>query len=227
MRHTGMINLAHAMTIKKALAIFILSTVALTYAHAQIAKDISGVLDKCAKTLKAAGDIEAQYKATMFEGRDETGTAKGTICISGKKLRVDNGSTIVWFDGKTQWALSHANKEVNISEPTAEERYMMNPYSFIDIYKKGYTATMTTETVRGETCYCVNLLPTGKVGSFQAILLTINKRTMLPICIRTKGAGNRWTRISIYDLEKKRRFKSSMFRFNSGDYPGYDVVDLR
>ena len=86
---------------------------------------------------------------------------------------------------------------------------------------------MTSETVRNESCYCVNLVSTKSKNYMQTILLTISKSTMLPICIRTKTSPNKWTRISIYDFEKRQRFKDDMFRFDSADYPGVEIVDLR
>lgn len=212
---------------KRLLVIFIVTAATLSSTQAQISKSITKVLDNCAKTFKSAGDVKAQFVATQFEGRDEIGSSRGTISISGKKLFIDNGGVKIWYDGKTQWSLVSDNKEVNITEPSPQERSQMNPYSFLSIYKNGYSATMTSETVRNESCYCVNLVSTKSKNNMQTILLTISKSTMLPICIRTKTSPNKWTRISIYDFEKRQRFKDDMFRFDSADYPGVEIVDLR
>lgn len=212
---------------KRLLVIFIVTAATLSSTQAQISKSITKVLDNCAKTFKSAGDVKAQFVATQFEGRDEIGSSRGTISISGKKLFIDNGGVKIWYDGKTQWSLVSDNKEVNITEPSPQERSQMNPYSFLSIYKNGYSATMTSETVRNESCYCVNLVSTKSKNCMQTILLTISKSTMLPICIRTKTSPNKWTRISIYDFEKRQRFKDDMFRFDSADYPGVEIVDLR
>ena len=212
---------------KRLLVIFLVTARSLSSTQAQISKSITKVLDNCAKTFKSAGDVKAQFVATQFEGRDEIGSSRGTISISGKKLFIDNGGVKIWYDGKTQWSLVSDNKEVNITEPSPQERSQMNPYSFLSIYKNGYSATMTSETVRNESCYCVNLVSTKSKNYMQTILLTISKSTMLPICIRTKTSPNKWTRISIYDFEKRQRFKDDMFRFDSADYPGVEIVDLR
>ena len=212
---------------KRLLVIFIVTAATLSSTQAQISKSITKVLDNCAKTFESAGDVKAQFVATQFEGRDEIGSSRGTISISGKKLFIDNGGVKIWYDGKTQWSLVSDNKEVNITEPSPQERSQMNPYSFLSIYKNGYSATMTSETVRNESSYCVNLVSTKSKNYMQTILLTISKSTMLPICIRTKTSPNKWTRISIYDFEKRQRFKDDMFRFDSADYPGVEIVDLR
>ena len=120
---------------KRLLVIFIVTAATLSSTQAQISKSITKVLDNCAKTFKSAGDVKAQFVATQFEGRDEIGSSRGTISISGKKLFIDNGGVKIWYDGKTQWSLVSDNKEVNITEPSPQERSQMNPYSFLSIYK--------------------------------------------------------------------------------------------
>ena len=118
---------------KRLLVIFIVTAATLSSTQAQISKSITKVLDNCAKTFKSAGDVKAQFVATQFEGRDEIGSSRGTISISGKKLFIDNGGVKIWYDGKTQWSLVSDNKEVNITEPSPQERSQMNPYSFLSI----------------------------------------------------------------------------------------------
>ena len=91
---------------KRLLVIFIVTAATLSSTQAQISKSITKVLDNCAKTFKSAGDVKAQFVATQFEGRDEIGSSRGTISISGKKLFIDNGGVKIWYDGKTQWSLN-------------------------------------------------------------------------------------------------------------------------
>lgn len=214
------------MNAKRLFVAIFATTISWLSVQAQISKEIMQVLDRYAQTVKSSGDIKAQFEAAQFENKEERGSSKGYICISGKKLFIDNGNAKIWFDGKTQWTYIADNNEVNITEPTPAERSQMNPYSFMTLYKSGYAATMTSETVRGESCYCVNLTAT-KPAAMPAVLLTISKNTMLPICIRTKTGTGKWTRISIYSLEKRQRFGSNTFRFNSADYPNAEIIDLR
>lgn len=196
-------------------------------ACAQIDRGIAGILDRCAKTFKSAGGIKARFAAAQFNGRDAAGSSEGTIFISGEKVFIDSEDVKTWFDGKTQWVYSRGSNEVDVSEPTAEERARMNPYSFLSIYKKGYAATMTSETVRGESCHSISLKAEDRAADMPVILLTISKKTMLPVCIRTRIGRDNWTRISIYGLEKHRRFKDGIFRFDKRGFPDAEVVDLR
>lgn len=214
------------MSAKKIIAAVITFVMGLSVVHAQTNDEIMQILDRCAKTFKAAGNIKATYEAAAFENKEQHGSAKGTICISGNKLYINGEDVKIWFDGKTQWTYIPSNNEVSISEPSAEERTRMNPYAFLSIYKTGYTATMTNETVRNETCHCITLTAT-KSSAMPVIMLTISKDTMLPICIRTKNGTHKWTRISIYEFAKKQRFDSNTFRFDAGKYKGVEIVDLR
>lgn len=197
-----------------------------TASMAQIRSDIMKVLDKCSSTIKKSGNIRATFVAAQFNNKKETGSTDGIICVSGNKLFIDAGGTKIWYDGKTEWSYTSSTKEVNVSVPTKEESAKLNPYSFIYLYKKGYKASMSDATVRGKKCYDVKLTSTGAKG-LKYVYLTIDKATMLPICIRMSVNSVNWTRISVYEVNKHQKFKSDTFRFNVKDFPGTEIIDLR
>lgn len=206
----------------------IIASVALTVlpSAAQISSNIMSVLDNCASTIKKCGNVKATFTAGQYINKEEQGSSNGTICISGSKLYINAGQSCIWYDGKTQWSYSASTQEVNISTPSKSEAAAMNPYSFISLYKQGYCANMSDATVRGKNCHEVNLTATGKKTP-KFVYLTIDKATMLPICIRTSNNGKEWTKISVYDISKKQKFNTDTFRFNAGDFPGAEVIDLR
>ncbi len=184
------------------------------------------VLDNCASAIKKCGNIKASFVATQFSHKQEQGSNKGMACVSGNKLYIDGGATKIWYDGKTQWSYNSSTAEVNISTPSKAEAARINPYSFIYLYKQGYNATMSDANVRGKNCYDVRLVSNAN-KSLRYVYLTIDKNTMLPICIRMSSNGTDWTRISIYEINKKQKFDSETFRFNAKDFPNADVIDLR
>ena len=59
------------------------------------------------------------------------------------------------------------------------------------------------------------------------VYLTIDKKTMLPICVRINTNGSNWTRISIYEVNKKQKFNASTFKFNAKEFPNTELIDLR
>ena len=192
--------------------------------QAQKAQDI---LDKTAGKLKNSGGIEAVFEATAFKGTKETGSASGTIKVKGNKFKIESNSLTTWFDGKTQWTLLAGSDEVNVSTPTAAELQAINPYSFINIYKKGYTATLAKASYEGKSVHEVRLVTTSKKSSMQKILLTIDPSTLLPLSVRFKNAKGDWTRIRVRSIKTGRQFADAAFTFDAKQHPGIEVIDLR
>lgn len=192
--------------------------------QAQKAQDI---LDKTAAKLKNSGGIEAVFEATAFKGTTETGSAGGTIKVKGNKFKIESNSLTTWFDGKTQWTLLAGSDEVNVSTPTAAELQAINPYSFINIYKKGYAATLTKASYEGKSVHEVRLVTTSKKSSMQKILLTIDPTTLMPLSVRFKNAKGDWTRIRVRSIKTGRKFADAAFTFDPKQHPGIEVIDLR
>ena len=193
---------------------------------AQISKEIMKVLENTSENIRKCGNVKATFIATQLKHKQSQGSTKGMICISGNKLHIDGGATKIWYDGKTQWSYSSSTKEVNVSTPSKSEAAKINPYSFIYLYKQGYNAAMSEATVRGKSCYDVHLSSYAR-KDMKYVYLTIEKATMLPICVRMSPNGNDWTRISIYDVYKKQKFSASTFKFSAKDFPNTEVIDLR
>ena len=192
--------------------------------QAQKAQDI---LDKTAGKLKNSGGIEAVFEATAFKGTKETGSASGTIKVKGNKFKIESNSLTTWFDGKTQWTLLAGSDEVNVSTPTAAELQAINPYSFINIYKKGYSATLAKASYEGKSVHEVRLVATSKKSSMQKILLTIDPTTLMPLSVRFKNAKGDWTRICVRSIKTGRQFADAAFTFDAKQHPGIEIIDLR
>ena len=213
----------NAMNIKH-IFLLLLCACTLMPVQAQKAQDI---LDKTAVKLKNSGGIEAVFEATAFKGTKETGSAGGTIKVKGNKFKIESSSLTTWFDGKTQWTLLAGSDEVNVSTPTAAELQAINPYSFINIYKKGYAATLSKASYEGKSVHEVRLVATSKNSNMPKILLTIDPSTLLPLSVRFKNAKGDWTRIRVRSIKTGRQFANTAFTFDAKQHPGIEVIDLR
>ena len=137
-------------------------------------------------------------------------------------------NAIYWYDGKTMWTYIKDNHEVNVSTPTITEQQTMNPYLFLNLYKKGYVCECKgTTNIRGKECYSMRLAATSSAQKIQEMLLEIDKTTYHPLSIRMRTGKNKWTRIRIMDYKTKQKFKSEIFKFNPQEYPDAEVIDLR
>lgn len=184
------------------------------FATAQSAKD---VLDKAAANVSNKNGISAKFRISgpNFSPTD------GTIYVKGRKFQATTEVATIWFDGKTQWTYMKAQDEVNVSNPSEAELQSLNPYNFINLYKKGFTYTMTT---KGNN-YEVHLTATDKKRNIQEMYITVSKQGYVLSQVKMKQR-NGWTTINISNL-KATKLNDSQFRFNAKDYPHAEVIDLR
>ena len=181
--------------------------------YGQTAKE---VLDKAAAAVSNKSGVTANFTLKGGQMND-----KGTIAIKGKMFHATTPDAIIWFDGKTQWTYIKKNDEVNVSSPKDSELQMYNPYTFIYMYKQGYTYEMTK---KGNN-YEVHLTGNGKKGTLREMYLTINQKTYIPSTIRIRHSKG-WNTIEVSNF-KKANLSDGTFRFNSKDFPQAEVIDLR
>ncbi|MGM9734542.1 MAG: LolA-like putative outer membrane lipoprotein chaperone [Prevotella sp.] len=199
---------------KRILNILVMLAVTICSANAQTAKQ---VLDKTAAVLSNKGGVTANFSIT---GKN-IGTTSGKISVKGRMFHATTPQAMVWFNGKTQWTYMKSQQEVNVSNPTEAELQAINPYNFINIYKKGYSYTMKTVGAG----YEVHLKATDAKRQIQEMYITVNKSTYAPSQVKMRQ-GKKWTTINVSSL-KKANLSNSVFTFPSKDYPNAEVIDLR
>ena len=188
-------------------------------AQLALAQSATSVLDKTAEKFKAAGGVKASF--TMDAG---AGPSTGTIKLQGNKFTIDiGGEYVVWFDGKDMWSYLKENDEVNITNPTQNEIAKMNPYAFVDLYKRGYEVKMGKSTAK---YYEVTLKAKSKSSSLQNVTLHINKVNYQPIMIDMSSPKTA-NKIKINSYQTNLSFDPSTFVFNKKKYPSVEVIDLR
>ena len=97
----------------------------------------------------------------------------------------------------------------------------MNPYTFITMYKSGYTLALDK---KGKN-YVVHMTAENTKRSVQEVYITIDKGSYIPSLIKMRQ-GNTWTNISVYNFVAKD-LADSQFVFNAKDFPKAEVIDLR
>lgn len=184
---------------------------------AQSASQAMKVLDKTAAMVGRAGGAQANFSLSS----KKLGSQSGTIAIKGNMFQARTKKAIVWYNGKTQWSYLKMTNEVNISTPTEAKRMSMNPYTFISMYKNGYTLSM--EKKGGN--YIVHMVAQNKKRSVQEAYITISKRSYTPSLVKMRQ-GNDWSSISVSGFKAVDQ-PNSKFTFNAKDFPKADVIDLR
>ena len=206
-------NITKVKAVVTGVLLFHLFTFSPLNASAQTAKS---VLDKAAATVTMKAGVKADFKMT-----GSMGSTSGTIIIKGKKFHATTPQASIWFDGKTQWTYMKDNDEVNIVNPTEEQLQTINPYNFLNLYKKGYNATLNSN---GNN-HVVHLIASTASNKIKELIITIDKKTNHPTQVKLLQ-GKKWTIFDISNL-KKQSANDSMFRFNAKDFPHAEVIDLR
>ena len=127
---------------------------------------------------------------------------------------------MVWYNGKTQWSYMKQNNEVNVSTPDASQRARMNPYVFVNVYKKGYKMSMKNVGNSKE----IHLTATGKSAIPQMYIIVDNK-TSVPSHVKMLMNGS-WTSVVISNFTRAN-ISDAYFSFNAKDFPKAEIVDLR
>ena len=174
------------------------------------------VLDKAAATISAKEGIRANFRMSGTHGN-----TKGSIAVKGKKFYATTPQATVWFDGKTQWTYMKNNDEVNVANPTESQLQAINPYNFINLYKKGFNYTLN----KSGNDYVVHLTASSPQTKIKEMFISVDKKSYHPTQIKLLQ-GNKWTIFYITDL-RKEALPDSQFRFNAKDFPTAEVIDLR
>jgi len=184
------------------------------------------VLDITADRLRKAGNVKIEYKATLFEGAAEKASQTGTMWLNESKLKLQTDDITTWYDGKTRWCYVPSAGEVSIDEPSKKEMAAMNPYTFMNIYKKGFRMTVRETVLRGEAVYEVYLKARYAKMDVKEVYVDIRKSDYQPLCIRVREDDD-WQRVSILGFKSGLQLGEDFFSFKQSDYPKALVNDMR
>ena len=210
----------------KRLILLLFSLFTLSSLHLSWAQDPMKVLDIAAERIRKAGNVKIEYKAGLFAGATEKASASGTMWLQGSKMKLDVDGIMTWYDGKTRWCYLPSANEVNIDEPSKKEMASMNPYTFMDIYKKGFKMTVKETVLRGDAVYEVYLKARYAKMDVKEVYVDIRKSDYQPLCIRVRE-DNDWQRVSVLSFEGNLQLADDFFTFPQKDYPDVLMNDMR
>ncbi len=177
------------------------------------------ILDKAASQLKKEGGVTIGFTIQNANGSDN-----GTLDMLGKKFHSVMDGLETWYDGKNMWSYVPANEEVNLTKPKASELAKVNPYYFLDIYKKGYKLTKGNNT---NSYYEVLMNSINPKSSISKAVVRIDRQTYHIKYIKVTNAKNVWLEINVTSYRKGQKFPAGTFAFSKSKHPKADVIDLR
>ena len=189
------------------------------------AQDAMKVLDIAADRIRKAGNVKIEYKAGIFSNGTETASSSGTMWLQESKMKLEADGIKTWYNGKTRWCYVPEANEVNIDEPNKKEMAAMNPYTFMNIYKKGFKMTVKETVLRGEAVYEVYLKARYAKMEVKEIYVDVRKSDYQPLCIRLRENKD-WQR-SVLSFKGNLNLSDDFFTFKESEYPNVLINDMR
>lgn len=174
------------------------------------------ILDKTAEVVGNAGGASASF---TYSGAN--GSADGTITIKGNMFKAVMSQATIWYDGKTQWTYVKSTEEVNISTPSDTQQQSMNPYNFINLYKKGYDLT-SKKSGNNHEVHLTAQTGSGRKIKEMYVIINANYQPVKVKMLTDKG----WSTITVSGF-KTGNYADTVFRFDAKAYPNAEVIDLR
>ena len=185
------------------------------------------VLDATAERIRNAGGMSIQFTAMSLMGSVPQDQVSGTMDIMGKKFYMKTPDMQTWFDGKTQWSLQTGDIEVDMTEPTGTELQMMNPYAFINIYKRGFNYKMRRgKMVNGKEGYRITLTADNGKQDIREMFLEVDDHYN-PVRVSIRQGKKQWVRLVVNRFTTGQTFADTHFTFPQSKYPNVEVIDLR
>lgn len=148
----------------------------------------------------------------------------GDITLAGKKFVITTSDLSTWYDGKTQWTLSKAVNEVNITEPTNEELAEINPLIILSSLSSRYNVEMAGSTAG---TYELLLVARDKDSGIASARVKINSATWLPGEFTIHTSSGQQFNIRIISINNLKSVNNDIFIFNPKSYPGVETIDMR
>jgi outer membrane lipoprotein-sorting protein len=151
-------------------------------------------------------------------------TQKGILILEADNFRLEMDAQTVINNGENQWVYLADMNEVQIMEHDPEDD-MMSPNKLFTIYEKGYKYTYVgAEAEKGKRLQIIDLFPE-ESSAFMKVTLAVDaaKNQLHKITIHDKNGGTYIYLITSFSSNTTVK----PFTFNSAEFPGVEVIDLR
>lgn len=186
------------------------------------AESAASLLQRCAAKFTAAPSVSATFVIRSSDGEN----IEGTIVMARECFRISSAVLNIWYDGRTQWSALASAREVNVSEPTAEELQSSNPFAIITGYAGRYNARLLPAE-KGTKLRRVELTPRRSDSDIRRAVLTIDPATGWPVRAHVVMASGADVDTTVKKCTAGKKLAASTFVYKKSDLPGYELVDLR
>ncbi|KAA0989906.1 LolA family protein [Dyadobacter aurulentus] len=186
---------------------------------------------KSAAILEAMSNKYQKIKSfkAAFTYTPEGGTPlKGEATVKGTKFRLKMAGQEIFNDGKLMATYIKETNEVNLQDfdPTASGD--LDPTRIYSAYKKGFKNAFVKEKKEGaKTLEVVELTSTNKSSQVDKVQIEVNKADKSISSWKIFQKNGQEVVYKVDQFQPDVAVADTYFTFNSKQYPGVEVVDLR
>lgn len=186
------------------------------------AESATQLLARCADKLTSAPSVSARFTISGSEG-----DVAGSVVLARERFRMNSPQLNIWFDGRTQWSALASAREVNVTEPTAEELLTTNPFAIITDYSRSYNCRLLKQQGGAATIKQVELTPKAAGADIRRAVISIDTRTLWPVKAVVTMSSGTTVNATISNCAIGKKLPATSFTFTPSALPGYEIVDLR
>lgn len=186
-------------------------------ASAAAAETAAQILARCAAKVNSAESLDVRFTLSA-EGSNSSYTMK----ISHEKFMMESPQIAVWYNGVTQWTYVKSNRELNITDPTAEELMECNPFSILNFYSKTYDI----KRLAGNGIQ-IEMTAKDRSATVRKAVITIDSRTYMPSKVLVTLGNGHIMAATVTSVTQGKRPAAKTFTYDKARYPASEIIDLR
>jgi outer membrane lipoprotein-sorting protein len=185
------------------------------------------LLKEAARKIKGFSSMRIEFISKIEnESQNMSEEMKGTLITKGEKYRMEVGDNLFISDGETLWSYMGMNDEVHINS-VEDTDGGMTPTSILEGFETGFRSKfIRQERHNGRLVDVIDLLPTGP-QAFYKYRVALDASTRM---IVYTSAYDRHGGVYTYELtriDQNPRVNDNLFTFDTKQYPGLEIIDLR
>lgn len=191
------------------------------------------VLDEFALRAKKSKATRIDFTLNLDDRKEKTKKAfKGVVTMKGERFRLETPDYIIFSDGKEIYNYLKSSNEVNISKVSKskkdEDIFLSNPTKLFTMYKKDYKYQyIGKETIKGKSCFLIDLFPFDLNRKYSRIRLVIDVAKYELVTAISFGKSGTIYEFNVDKYNNASTIADAELIFDKSKYPNVEVVDMR
>lgn len=205
--------------------------------NAQLVKETSdpaakAILEKLRTKYETYKTVTADFKLIIEIPEEDKEVQSGTLAQQGEQYRLALDNQSIYCDGTTLWLYLKSNNEVqvnNVDDFEEEEEEFLSPKDLLRIYEKEdfIFALVNDGFENGKAIQQIEFKPIDKDSEYSKMRLTIDKKKNEIVRIKAFSKDSARYTMEITKFSPNKTYKKADFMFNTANFPGVHVEDLR